>query len=268
MSRIIKALKAIWWILRKPVLLNRVLEDEDAWKAHVQKKYQFDGGLPVIGMDQLFKTDIQSLGPMTFLNGGSLPTDMMLLTGLAEDIKDCRYFEIGTWRGESVAAVAKKATSCHTLCLTDQEMRSMGINENNIKSHMMFSKELENVTQLRGNSKSFDFEGLNQKFDLVFIDGEHHYDVVRQDTIKVFKHLVHEKTIVVWHDYGVHPDQVRYEVLAALLDGLEPEHQGKVYQVTHTKCAIYTGQTFPSQYAESPVIPSEYYHLELTRKKL
>ena len=271
MAKLAKACKALWWIARKPVLLNRVLTDEDTWQSQVEKRHQLAGGLPVVEMDQLLGSaslNQVSLGPMTFLDGGSLPTDMLLLAGLAEQIKDCLYFEIGTWRGESVATVASRAKACYTLCLTDQEMRKLGMHERTIQSHRMFSDELGNVVQLRGDSRSFDYEGLNQKFDLVFIDGDHHYDFIKSDTEKVFRHLVHEESVVVWHDYGFHPDQVRFEVLAAILDGVGPERSSKVYHVAHTKSAIYTGKNYPSGPADFPVVPQEYYEVELSRKKI
>jgi predicted O-methyltransferase YrrM len=205
---------------------------------------------------------------MTFLDGGSLPTDMMLLAGLAEQIKDCRYFEIGTWRGESVATVAARAKSCFTLCLTDQEMKRLGMHERTIASHRLFSRDLANVVQLRGDSRSFDYEALDQKFDLVFIDGDHHHDFIKSDTKNVFRHLVHEQSVVVWHDYGFFPDQVRFEVMAAILDAVGPERRDKVYHVAHTKSAIFTGKNYPSRPADFPVMPQEYYEVQLSRKKI
>jgi len=268
MGKIGKAFKALWWIARKPVLLNRVLTDEDSWHSHVEKKYNLPAGLPVIEMDQLIGSDPGSLGPMTFLDGGSLPTDMMLLAGLAGKIKDCSYFEIGTWRGESVATVASRAKSCYTLCLTDPEMRKLGMHERTIAAHRLFSKDLDNVIQLRGDSRTFDYKGLHQKFDLIFIDGDHHYDFIKSDTEKIFRHLVHDESIVVWHDYGFFPDQVRFEVMAAILDGIGPDRTGQVYHVAHTKSAIFTGKSYPSKPADFPVVPKEYYELNLTRKKI
>ncbi len=268
MRKIRTALKALWWIARKPVLLNRVLTDEDSWQFHLNDSYHLPAGLPVIGMDQLVKADTSTLGPMTFLDGGSLPTDMMLLASLAEEIEDCNYFEIGTWRGESAATLASRAKQCYTLCLTDKEMRALGMHEKTIESHRLFSMDLDNVTQLRGDSRSFDFSSPGMKFDLVFIDGDHHYDSVKSDTRNVFEHLVHENSIVVWHDYGFHPDQVRFEVMAAILEGVGPERVGKVYHVAHTKCAIFTGKSYDSIPAGFPVVPDEYYTLELTRKKI
>jgi predicted O-methyltransferase YrrM len=266
MNKALKALKALWWVARRPVLLNRVLADPEQWEKYVKGKYPFAEGLPVIGMDRLIGSGTVSLGPMTFLDGGSLPTDMMLLAGLAEGIPGCTYFEIGTWRGESAAIVASRALSCHTLSLTDREMQRMGVPDPIIRSHRLFSEGIGNITHLRGDSRYFDFAALDMKFDLVFIDGAHQYDFVLSDTKKVFEHLAHENTVVVWHDYGTHPDQVRFEVMAAILDGAGPERAERIYHVAHTKSAVFTGKTYPSKPAEFPVIPEEYYNLELTRK--
>jgi hypothetical protein len=265
MSKIGKALKALWWIARKPVLLNRVLTDEDTWQHYVKKGYQLPDGLPVVKLDQLVGSGNCALGPMTFLDGGSLPTDMMLLAGLAEEMEDCTYFEIGTWRGESAATVASRASSCYTLCLPDNEMARRGMHPATIQSHGLFSKGLKNVVQLHGDSRSFDFGGIHKKFDLIFIDGDHHFEVVKSDTEKVFEHLVHDESIVVWHDYGFQPDQVRFEVMAAILDGVGPERAGRIYHVAHTKSAIYTGKTLPSEPACFPAIPEEYFSTVISR---
>ena len=268
MGKIRKAFRALWWIIQKPVLLNRVLSDEDSWKQYVKRKYSIDSGLPVIGMESLTGDVTISVGPMTFLDGGSLPTDIMLLAGLAQDIPECRYFEIGTWRGESVATVSSRAKECFTLCLTDEQMRRMGMHEHTIRSHLLFSKQIPNVTHLRGDSRSFDFGSMERKFDLIFIDGDHHYDFVLQDTRKVFRHLAHENSVVVWHDYGFYPDRVRFEVMAAILDGAGPERAGKIYHVAHTLCAVYTGKSHPAEPAVFPVIPKEYYDLQITRNSM
>jgi predicted O-methyltransferase YrrM len=265
MNKTRKALKAIWWILRKPVLLNRVLEDEDSWRSYVERHYSLSDGLPVVDMDQLIGTGVQKLGPMTYLDGGSLPTDLMLLAGLAEGIAECSYFEIGTWRGESVATVASRARTCHTLCLSEEQMRRKGMHPDNIASHGQFSRGLSNVTQLHGDSRNFDFGQLQQKFDLIFIDGDHHYDEVKNDTIQVFRHLVHERSVVVWHDYGFHPDRVRYEVMAAILDGTGTERAPLVYHVAHTKSAIFTGKKLHSRPAGFPCIPDAWFSTEISK---
>jgi hypothetical protein len=73
---------------------------------------------------------------------------------------------------------------------------------------------------------------------------------------------------VVWHDYGFHPDKVRYEVMAAILDGVGPERSDRIYHVAHTDSAIYTGKSHPSRPPSFPMVPEEYYTVDLQRKKL
>jgi hypothetical protein len=80
---------------------------------------------------------------------------------------------------------------------------------------------------------------LNKKFDLVFIDGDHHYEMVKNDTEKVLRYLAHERTIVVWHDYARNPETVRWEVLAGILSGCQPGLHQNIYHVAHTLCAVY-----------------------------
>ncbi|MCP4314384.1 MAG: class I SAM-dependent methyltransferase, partial [Bacteroidetes bacterium] len=183
-------------------------------------------------------------------------------------IKGCRYFEIGTWRGESVANVSSRSSSCYTLSLSDEELRFIGMHEKYISAHRQFSKEIANVTHLRANSMTFDFAALNQKFDLIFIDGDHHHDSIVSDTRNVFQHLVHDQSIVVWHDYGFYPDRVRFEVMAAILDGAGKERSDRIYQVAHTLCAIYTGSEISSEAAEFPADPREYYTFDLSRNSV
>jgi len=265
--KIIKALKAIGLVIRKPVLLNRVLSEPDEWEKYVISKYDLPSGLPVVELDQIIGSGDIRIEPITFLDGGSLPTDLALLSGIASSIKDCMYFEIGTWRGESAACTVKSAKECYTLCLTDKEMEKRGVDKRTIAMHGMFSNNLNNVIQLRGDSRTFDYSLLGRKFDLIFIDGDHHYDFVLDDTKNIMKFLVHENSIVVWHDYGNTPEDVRFEVLAAILDGTAKELHSRIYHVGHTKCAILTNRTLEAKEAIFPVVPESYFEVILKKKK-
>jgi predicted O-methyltransferase YrrM len=265
-KKITKAIKAISLIIRRPALLNKVLSEPDIWKDYVSKKYNLSAGLPVVSLMQVTGLSEFTLEPMTFLDGGSLPTDLALLTGLAARIKDCSYFEIGTWRGESVACMSKVSKECFTLCLPDEEMGKRGMDEQTIRMHGMFSEGLHNVTHLRGDSRTFDFSSLERKFDLIFIDGDHHYDFLLQDTRNVLKYLVHEDSIVVWHDYGYNPEEVRFEVVAAILDGTDVKFHSRIYHVGHTKCAIMLNEAITSKQPSFPVWPELYFQVILKLK--
>jgi hypothetical protein len=225
-----------------------VLDENENWKRKCIQAHPDQ--LPDISFYDLIGDFEEEINPFVFLDGGSLPTDLALLKGLARRFENCTYFEIGTWRGESVANVSKVAELCYTLDLPDDEKRAAGMNDEYIAQHAMLSKQLPNVVHLKANSKVFDFVSVNRKFDLIFIDGDHHYEGVLNDTRKVFSSLIHQKSIVVWHDYAYHPEKVRYEVLSAIFDGCNPINYSNLYHVANTMCAVYLpGEYFkPTNY--------------------
>ncbi len=240
MNKLQTLLKATGLIIRKPYLLNKIIDDNEVWKGKVQKEYGIKDGLDEVRFHDLAEGEEVTVDPFAFLEGGSLPTDLALLRILAAGFEDCKYFEIGTWRGESVANVAVVARECTTLNLSRTDMEGLGLAQDYIDQHAMFSKDLPNVIHLEGNSLEFDFAGLNKKYDLIFIDGDHHFESIMKDTENVFNNLMHDKSIVVWHDYAWQPGDVRFETLAAILGGVPSAKHKHLYTIRNTLCAIYS----------------------------
>jgi len=267
-KKLIKLLEAIRHIIAKPYLLNHVLEDNSLWKEKVEKKYRLEQGFPLVQLQKLLPGFSEKLDVYAFLEGGSLPTDLALLKGLARKTANCNYFEIGTWRGESVANVADCAVQCYTLNLSKKELLSMGLSEQYANLHGFFSKNKSNIIHLEGNTLNFDFAGLNKKFDLIFIDGDHHYDLVKNDTEKIFKHLTHENSIIVWHDYAYNPEKIRYEVMMGILDGTPEKHRKNLYQVSNTLCAIYTNEQLTTETLLTHAIPSKKFSVSIESHNL
>lgn len=269
MKKLSKLISATRLIIHQPSLLNLIINENEVWKKTVDKKYSLGAGLPVIDLETLFPEFRVEIPVFSFLDGGSLPTDIALLMNLAKTFNRCSYFEIGTWRGESVVNVAENADTCFTLNLTDEEMRSIGKSEAYIAQTGMFSKNKDNIIHLRGNSRHFDFAGIKQKFDLIFIDGDHHYDSVKNDTQQVFKHLVHDQSIVVWHDYARNPETVRFEVFAGILDGLPEFRHQYLYHVGNTLSAVFlNNKVLPTNPLKETNPPDHYFTLEITLKKM
>lgn len=267
MRKFFKAARGIWHIIKNPWLLNKVLDDQGHWEKFVGKNHQLLKGLPVL---HLFSEDghfEEKVYPYASLDGSSLPTDLALLKTLARRFKNCSYFEIGTWRGESVANVAPVARECYSLNLSAAQMSKLGMSREYIDLHRHFSSHLSNVTHLEGDSREFDFASLNKKFDLVFIDGDHHYELVKNDTENVFRHLVHDRTIVVWHDYAYNPEHIRFEVLAGILDGCPAEFHSRIYHVAHTLCAVYLHEAPDSVPFVSPQKPKGAFEVHLNWKR-
>ena len=60
------------------------------------------------------------------------------------------------------------------------------------------------ITQLFGDSASFDWSRYHGRAGLVFVDGSHAYDYARKDSETALQ-LVRPGGVVLWHDYGVWP---------------------------------------------------------------
>ena len=263
MKKIKKIIKGIILLLKKPSLINNILESDYVWSKYVSNK-----NLPVIAIEKLIPNFNETLNVFSFLGGGSLPTDIMLLKALAKQIENCAYFEIGTWRGESVVNVAENAKECYTLNLSKDEMLRMDLPKEYAKLHGFFSKDKKNITHLLGNSLTYNYQALNKKFDLIFIDGNHKYAYVKNDTKKIFKHLVKENTIVVWHDYAYNPEKIRHEILAGILDALPKKLHKNLYHVSNTMCAIYTTKKLKSIPFQSIVKPNNNFKINIKMNKL
>ncbi len=239
MNKLQKVITAIKDIIKQPSLLNLIVERNESWEQKINSKHPvYKKGLPILPITSILGNEI-NISPYAFLDGGSLPTDLGLLKSLAQQNEITTYFEIGTWRGESIANVAPYLDNCMTLNLSNNELKEMGLSQDYIDMHRYYSKNTANIKHLEGNSLDYDFNSLNTKFDLIFIDGDHHYSGVKNDTQKVFDHLIHENTIVVWHDYAFNPEHVRAEVFLGILDGIPPKKRKNLYHISNTLCAVY-----------------------------
>lgn len=243
MNKASKLFNAVWSILRNPYLLNHVLDDNEMWEKRVEAKYPDFHQLPVVELFDVISQEIDTVYPYSFLSGGSLPTDLLLLKGLARKFQNCSYFEIGTWRGESVANVSEIAGRCVTVDLPENEKRQLGFSDDYINEYARYSASLTNVDHLLINTRNLDFSALG-KFDLIFIDGDHHYDSVLHDTQKVIGNLLHDQSIIVWHDFMFHPEKVRYETLNAILDSMPAQKHTHIHYIQNTMCAVFLPEVF------------------------
>ena len=240
MGKTSKLIRAVVEIIRNPWLLNLVLADNSLWLKFVLRKFGPNPEFPVIHPDDVISDFTHTFDVLTSFDGGCIPADLALLKALCRKFPECSYFEVGTWRGESVKNVSGVAAVCYTLDLTKEDISRRKLPDSYHQTIGNLSKGTGNITYIRRDSMKFDFSSLKRKFDVVFIDGDHRHEYVRNDTAKVFRHMVHDKSIVVWHDYAFSPGKVRYEVLAGILEGIPEEYRKSIYQVSGTKCALFT----------------------------
>jgi predicted O-methyltransferase YrrM len=258
-SRIKKTIRGLFAIAKNPWLLNHVLSDNSVWAEYIQKKYDVAGGLKVVDITVLFPDFKETLDTFAFLDGGSSALDLSLIRALCKTIPNCNFFEIGTCRGESVANVADVCSTCYTLDLSPDQYTDK------VEASLVgfYSKNLKNVTQLLGDSTTFDYAGMGKKFDVIFIDGNHQYEFVKSDTANVFKHLVHENSIVIWHDYATDVIYPRNEVYAGILDGVPTDLHKNLYHVSNTICAVYTNKSLPTIEQKEARIPTKKFKISV-----
>lgn len=212
---------------------------KEAWEQYVDRNYSMGGGLPKIHLDELYRGEIYHVGPISHLNAGMMPADLALLMGLASLYKPSSYFEISKRICESIGNMAGVADICYSLHRPVEEMRRKGLRNKYMYMMGSYSGTMENVVSLAGDSRTFDFTTLGRKFDIIFINSGVSYDDVLIDTRKAFEYLVHDRSVVVWHDYSYFPERIHFEVLAGILDGTDPDCREQLFFVSRTKCAIF-----------------------------
>lgn len=264
MTKIGKAFKALRLILSKPSLLNIILDHEDNFKKKLLSKYGLPHGLKKISLHP-FLNEVNSVESLSFLEGGSSVTDYLLLAALSKKMKNPTCFEIGTWRGESTVNLARFAKHVYTLNLSPLEIKQQGADDAYADMQGILCKDVPNITQLWGNSFTFDFKGYKNSCDVVFIDGDHHYESVVNDTKIAFDLLRNDQSVIVWHDYGNGTESVRWEVLLGILDGTPEEKRNHLYSVNHTLCAIYYPYPVESFTAVFPQAPKTVYRAIIER---
>lgn len=255
MSKISKLFKGIFILIKQPSLINEIIDSSWNRKNEFLKKYHLKHGLNFVYLADLLNKKTAEVKNYSYQGGNSFPTDILLLQNLCEQKNNCNYFEIGTWRGESAIAVADNCEKCYSLNLSNEEMQSIGLETDYINQHELFSKNHPKITHLKGDSKKFDFSPYYGKMDVVFIDGNHHYDFVLSDTKEAYKLLKDESSVIVWHDYTKNGEDIRWEILKAILDGSSKENRMNIYQVKDSLCAIYTKQhivSFPNSFWQAP----------------
>ena len=236
-----------------PVSIFLVLKDENEYLNHLKSKYNVSE-FPTINIRNFLTDNKTAIDNYTFLDGGSLITDLALLKSFAATFPYCEHLEIGTWRCKSIVNVADvQGVECTSANLAPDEIISMGLPEKYAQEHGCLIQNRENILSIFANSQQFVFTLLDKKFDVIFIDGDHSYDGVLNDTRKVLPLLKNEASVIVWHDYSFDLVLPRYTVISTILDGMAPEFHRYLYHVSNTMCAfLYHGNLPLATQQETP----------------
>ena len=252
-------------IITNPTSIFLILEDESDFKKALFKKYGIEK-LRTVDINNFLQNRKASIESYTYLDGSSMVTDLALLKSLATSFEACEYLEIGSWRGESLVNVANVAHHCTSINLSPDEIVKLSKNPEYATQHGCLITDKLNITTIFANSQTFDFSTLNKKFDLIFVDADHSYEAVKNDTANVFKLLKDENSVIVWHDCGFSSELPRYSVIKAILDGSPVEFHKHIYHVSNTMCGIFTRKILESYLIQSPHRPDKVFSITIENK--
>lgn len=106
-------------------------------------------------------------------------------------------FEIGTYRGRTTYALSQYAETVTTFDLGTNTSLESHLYSDYTVGQIYKENNCKNVTQLIGNSLEFDFTPYYNKFDLVYLDGGHTYDIVKNDFLVSEKLIKHGGWIII-----------------------------------------------------------------------
>jgi predicted O-methyltransferase YrrM len=179
------------------------------------------------------------------VEGPVLRRSPLVLCALAALLDPATIFEFGTYRGDTAWLLARNVprASVYTLDLAGPDERYSAqleltdideyFHEWDRGARFHGTREGERITQLAGDSATFDFAPYRGKIDLAYVDASHSYSYVKSDTEAALAMLSPSGTII-WDDY------THYSGIYAYLNELAAALDHPIFHVLDTRLAVYS----------------------------
>lgn len=212
------------------------------------KKIEHIRPYQVLGIADEFPEEVRFFMPPAQGAGSLLSIESLLLIKLMRVTKPKYLFEFGTYKGLTTRLLLVNLPPCadargeriFTLDLPSLDnVHFQGTDIDLAQEALGFERKYRSednsglVKQILHDSMAFDGSEYAEKFQFIFIDGNHDVDYVRKDTENALTMLSKEKGCLIWHDYG----HVEFPELTQYLEDLAKERD--IYHVEHTKLAFY-----------------------------
>jgi predicted O-methyltransferase YrrM len=202
--------------------------------------------LPVIEFDALKgHFDYKNTDGITiktdFSDGISPVNDYYFLSWIAKAVKAKKYFEIGTWKGLSAYNIISNNDNQLEIFSLDIPFDHPEIKIFNIPEEIFgyYSKENKSIHHIKCDSKSFDYKPYAKQFEFVFVDGNHSFEYVQNDTKLALELLKDENSVIAWHDYLI-LGEVNKNVLAGILETIPEEEHKHIVSLHQSNLALYS----------------------------
>ena len=221
------------YLLRAP---EDATGDEDA----LFQAYHGASRIRDLHLSQLFRGIDDVAIPISAINqesGQENQVDLLYVSAIAKALGAKRIFEFGTYLGRTSWHLAATAPDAEVWTLNlppEADARIAPL----LGTFYRGTPEAERIHEVWIDSRKFEPGELAGTMDLVFIDADHSYDAVRNDTEKALA-LLKPGGVVLWHDYAAKSPgvvrfgrdfalkrplfRIKHTALMCLIDGVKPD---------------------------------------------
>lgn len=178
--------------------------------------------LPRVSVDALSPDSTRvAIAAVDSVDGNVTDRELMTIARLVVSLEAKDIFEFGTFDGRTTLNLANNAgTASRVVTLDLPAAQALSTTAPLHPHEMRYAKKAtsgaryrgtdaeRNITQLYGDSGTFDLSPYRGAMDLVFVDGSHAYRYVVNDSLHALEMLKPGGTIV-WHDYARWDDVTR-----------------------------------------------------------
>lgn len=171
--------------------------------------------IPEIDATGLFRDDMLiTMREFPWKDGNVSVEELVVIVKLIRQYKPERLFEIGTFDGRTTLNLASNSSPEARVYTLDLPSDGRSVKrQGTLNSDMSFVDKAvtgsrfrgtdceDKITQLYGDSATFDFTPYENKMDFVFIDAAHTYEYILNDSEKALRLLKNRQGIILWHDY-------------------------------------------------------------------
>lgn len=166
--------------------------------------------LPRVALEDLVPAPDEipvSLVDYRYVVGDMCLAELVALCRLVRQREPRVIFEIGTFNGGTTLQMAANSHArIYTLDLPPEAAKSvwdqtLDVYPAQAGARFRDTPYAARITQLWGDSRTFDYRPYHGQCDLVFVDACHHYEFVKQDSANALR-LVSPTGWIIWHDYA------------------------------------------------------------------
>lgn len=188
------------------------------------------------------------IGAINELTGHANKVDMLYVCAIARYIHARRIFEFGTYQGRTtyhLTMAVDEGAHVTTLNLPPDHDPRYGPY---IGAYFKGTNREKFIRQVFADSKTLDVSSYKNLFDFVFVDADHSYEGVKNDTLKAFE-LIRQGGVIMWHDYAP-----KSEELVRFFE--EFTQQRPLFRIRNTCLLLHVDGVDPASFQARPMARS------------